>query len=79
MKLIFEKSEDNEISVSIANGDTKEHFDYIEMVKTLIEEREMETPEMIGEFSVAEISSIQSMARYLNESLQKTENTENTD
>ena len=39
----------------------------------------METPEMIGEFSVAEISSIQSMARYLNESLQKTENTENTE
>ena len=76
MKLIFEKSEANEISVLISNGYAKQPFDYITMVKALIEERTMEVPETIGEFSPAEIQSIQSMAQYLNESLQKTDSLE---
>lgn len=76
MKLVFKKSDEAEISVFISNGGTQEPFDYITMVKTLIEEREMEIPETIGEFSSAEISSIQTMTKYLNDSLKKTEKVE---
>ena len=39
------------------------------MVKSLIEEREMETPDIIGDFTSAEIESIKSMVLYLNEAL----------
>jgi len=69
MKLVFKKSEDAEISVFISNGKDEVTFDYISMVKSLIEEREMETPDIIGDFTSAEIESIKSMVLYLNEAL----------
>ena len=66
MKLIFSKNENLEISVrQIIDGANKE-FNYVEMVKKLIETRKLEAPEIEGDFSDSEKQSINSMIAHIN-------------
>ena len=69
MKLRFEKNEQSEISVMLENNGNKRPFDYVSMVKGLIESRHLESPVIEGDFTDAEIGSIRSMTEYLNKTL----------
>lgn len=67
MKLVFEKKDPQNIEVKIEDeGDVKE-FDYIFMLKKLLDYGLLEESELKGDFSEAEKSSIKSMVANLNE------------
>ncbi len=69
MKLVFCKNEDLEISVFKEVSGNREEFSYIDMIKDLIATRELEASELEGEFSDAEINSINSMVDHINDEI----------
>ena len=66
MKLVFSKNDQLEITVMQKNGDTTIEFNYVDMIKKLIDAKSLEEPEMIGEFSDSEKDSIMSMIEHIN-------------
>jgi len=66
MKLVFKKDDESKISVfQDINGQEKE-FSYVDMIKELIDSKEIEDPEISAGFSEAEIKSIKSMVSFIN-------------
>lgn len=66
MKLIFKKDKDHQISVfQVIDGKEKE-FSYVDMIKTLIESKKMDIPDISEGFTDAEIRSIGSMVQFIN-------------
>ena len=66
MKLVFEKNEKLEISVTQKEGDESKTFSYVEMIKHLIVAKSLEHAEIIGDFTESEIKSINSMLDHIN-------------
>jgi len=66
MKLVFNKNDDLEISVTQKDGDEVKEFNYVEMIKDLISTKRLEEPEMVGDFTDSEINSIQTMIKHIN-------------
>lgn len=73
MKLIFKKDEESQINVfQVVDGLEKE-FSYVDMIKSLIESREMKPPEISEGFTEAETSSINSMVTFINREISATD------
>ncbi len=66
MKLVFTKNEQHEISVLSKTDDGLIAFKYIDMIKILIDVKQLEEPELTGEFSDSEKESISSMINHIN-------------
>ena len=66
MKLVFTKNEALEISVHKLSDSNKTEFNYVDMIKELIKNEKLDTPELIGEFTEAEKESINSMVKHIN-------------
>lgn len=66
MKLVFSKNDQLEISVIQKDGNNEKEFNYIDMIKNLINVKSLEDPEMIGDFSESEKDSIISMTEDIN-------------
>ncbi len=66
MKLVFNKNEELEISVTQKDGDEVKEFNYVEMIKDLINTKSLEEPEMDGDFTDSEIDSIKTMIEHIN-------------
>lgn len=66
MKLVFSKSEESEISVHKLSNGNKTDFNYVDMIKALIKDEKLVTPELNGDFSDAEKESINSMINHIN-------------
>ena len=66
MKLVFNKNDDLEISVTQKNGDEEKEFNYVEMIKDLISTKSLEEPEMNGDFTDSEVDSIKTMIKHIN-------------
>lgn len=75
MKLIFKKDEDSQISVFQYVGGQEIDFSYVDMIKALIEAKEMQEPVISGEFTGAEIKSIKSMVTFINKEISTTSDT----
>lgn len=71
MKLVFRKNEEHEISVLRVDGDETVDFDYVDMIKTLMETGRLENPDIVGDFSDAESNSISKMVEHINEEVAK--------
>ena len=69
MKLVFKKDEKSQISVFQKVADREQDFSYVDMIKALIESKEMEEPEISEGFTDAEIKSINSMVTLINEEI----------
>ncbi|MCK5564003.1 MAG: hypothetical protein KAJ07_02050 [Planctomycetes bacterium] len=67
MKLIFKKDEDSQISVVQDIDGKKQEFKYVDMIKALIESKELEEPEIEGDFTDAEEASIKRMVKFIND------------
>lgn len=67
MKLIFSKDSNQEILVSCKKGENATEFNYISMIKELINVKKLEEPEFDGDFSEAEIESVRSMFNDINQ------------
>ncbi len=67
MKLIFKKDEESQISVVQDIDGKKQEFSYVDMIKALIESKKMEEPEISGDFTEAEVTSIKRMVEFINE------------
>lgn len=73
MKLIFKKDNESQISVfQFLDGQERE-FSYVDMIKALIKSKQMETPEISGGFTEAEVKSINSMITFINKEISVTE------
>ena len=79
MKLIFDKKDTQAIEVKINHEEATQDFDYIAMLRGLIEYGRLDGSELIGDFSEAERTSIASMVKQLNESLPAKDNEEGSD
>lgn len=73
MKLVFKKDEECQISVFQVVDGHEQEFSYVDMIKSLIESRKMEQPKISEGFTEAEISSINSMAKFINKEISTTE------
>lgn len=69
MKLLFKKDKDQQISVFQEVDGIQQDFSYIEMIKALIESKELKEPDISDGFSDAEIKSIKSMITYINKEI----------
>ena len=69
MKLIFKKDKVCQISVFQKVDNKEEDFSYVDMIKALMISKKMEAPEILGEFSEAEIKSINSMITLINKEI----------
>ena len=79
MKLVFKKGEDHQISVFREINGSQEEFSYVEMIKELIDSKELEEPDISEGFSDAEISSIKSMVNFINKEISETDESDDTD
>ena len=68
MKLIFNKN-NNKGYVKIEMTDNKEEFDYVNMLKYLINGEELEKSEFSGEFSTDEKDAVDEMVRKINQAV----------
>lgn len=66
MKLEFTKNDKHEITVLSVEGESKTEFKYIDMINSLIKNKHIEEPELIGNFSESEKLSISSMINHIN-------------
>jgi hypothetical protein len=73
MKLVFKKDEESQIKVSQKVDGAELDYSYIDMIKSLIETRVMERPEISDDFTEAEIKSINSMISFINKEISATE------
>lgn len=58
MKLVYKKDENN-IAVFFKEADSTSPFSYSEMIKKMYNEKEIDAPEIVGDFSERERKSIQ--------------------
>lgn len=79
MKLVFKKDEESQIKVSQKIEGAERDYSYVDMIKSLIETRVMEQPEISGGFTEAEIKSINSMVTFINKEISVTEQPEPTE
>lgn len=66
MKLVFEKKNTQTIEVKLKRDVDIQNFDYIKMLKGLLECGSLDESELKGDFSDAERNSISSMVKHLN-------------
>lgn len=66
MKLVFSKNEQSEILVKNKSGNKKTDFSYIDLIQELIKTKELDDPELEGDFTDAEKESIRSMVTHIN-------------
>ena len=71
MKLIFKKDEESQISVVQDINGQKQEFSYVDMIKALIESKEMEEPEISEGFTEAETTSIKRMVEFINQEIEE--------
>lgn len=69
MKLTFKKDKESQISVFQVVDEQEKEFSYVDMIKALIETKVMEEPEISDGFTDAEIKSIKSMVKFINEKI----------
>lgn len=58
MQLSFEKQINGEISVRFKSNNSYEEFSYSKMVRKMYDEKTIEEPELIGDFTAKERTSI---------------------
>lgn len=66
MKILFKKDENSEISVVQKIDNQETDFSYVDMIKTLINSKVMEPPEISDGFTAEEKRSINSMVTHIN-------------
>jgi hypothetical protein len=66
MKLIFRKNEQEEITVLQSFDGAERNFIYVDMIKGLLKDGELEDPVIEGDFTSEEISSIRNMVSGIN-------------
>ncbi len=66
MKLVFEKLDPQTVDIKIDDAGQILDFDYVIMLKGLLQSGRLEESELKGEFSDVEICSIGSMIKHLN-------------
>ena len=71
MKLVFNKNEQLEVTVSQKSGDETTEFNYVDMIKSLVTNKKLDEPEVVGEFLESEKDSISSMINHINEEVTK--------
>ncbi|MFX1521842.1 MAG: hypothetical protein ACFFCD_18205 [Promethearchaeota archaeon] len=76
MKLLFKKDEEHEIRVFQEVDGKQSEFSYVDMIKALIESKKMENPDISDDFTEAEIKSINSMVKFINQEISSTEEQE---
>ena len=69
MKVVFKKNDESLISVFQNIDGQEKDFSYVDMIKSLIDSREMEEPEISAGFTDAEIKSINSMVMSINKEI----------
>jgi hypothetical protein len=69
MKLTFKKDKDSQISVFQVIDKQEKEFSYVDMIKTLIETKVMEEPDISDGFTEAESKSIKSMVSFINKEI----------
>lgn len=69
MKLSFKKDEENQIKVFRIVDGQEQDFTYVEMIKSLIESKVMEDPDVLGNFTDAERKSIKDMTFFINKEI----------
>ena len=79
MKLVFEKKDSQTINLKIDRDGDIQDFDYIAMLKGLIDCGSLDESELKGDFSEVERNSISSMVKLLNECLPRKEGQINLD
>ncbi len=67
MRLVFEKKDSQTVVVKINHEDKVQDFDYIAMLKGLLDYGSLDDSDLKGDFSNAEKKSIASMVRHLND------------
>ena len=67
MKLLFEKKDSQTIVVKISHEGNIQNYDYITMLKGLLDYGSLGDSELTGDFSDAEKKSIDSMVKRLND------------
>ena len=73
MKITFKKDEKSLISVFQDIDGKEEEFSYADMIKELVKSKEIEGPEILGDFSDAEIASIKRMVKLINAEISNTD------
>lgn len=66
MKLVFRKNAEEEITVVQSYDGAERDFDYSDMIKVLLEDGELELPDIEGDFTADEASSINKMVEEIN-------------
>jgi hypothetical protein len=79
MKLVFKKNEDSHINVFQKVNGIDQDFSYVDMIKSLIESKGMEKPEILEGFTEAEVKSINSMVTFINKEISATEQPDSTE
>lgn len=69
MKLIFKKEENQNIQIQLVTGTSTIDFTYIEMIKDLIKNNEIETPIFEGDISEEEKDRLNAMLKKISESI----------
>ena len=69
MKLVFKKDDKSQISVFRNINGQEQVFSYIDMIKDLIASKNMEEPEISGNFADAEVTSIKRMVEFINKEI----------
>lgn len=77
MKLVFNKEENNEITVKIQNGTILEEFSYIKMVKQLIEDNSLDDIDY-GNLDEDEKSNMENMLKEIAEIFDEEKDTDET-
>ncbi len=75
MQLIF-KREDENLSIEIKEGVSTIEFDYVEMIKKLIDSKELEETIFEGDISEEEMGKINEMVKKINEAVPTVEEEE---
>lgn len=79
MKLVFKKGDDSQISVLQQVDGAERDYSYVDMIKSLIETKVMEQPEISDGFTEAEIKSINSMVTFINKEISATEQSDSSE
>lgn len=69
MKLVFKKDENSQITVFQNVGGSESEFSYVDMIKALINSKGMEDANISEGFTDAEIKSIKSMVKFINDKI----------
>lgn len=76
MQLLFKRDEDN-LSIEIKDGVATKEFDYVEMIKKLIDSNELEETIFEGEITEEERAKINEMVQRINDAVSMENEDEN--